>query len=93
MDNKELYAEQQRIKKQAQDMREQDRQVADNLKSQNIRLEMLITNYRLGKQWARIMWRVEQVERIKRGWVRLIGLFSWKKLDKPQPKDLTSQNL
>ena len=74
-------------------MREQDKQVADNLKSQNIRLEMLITNYRLGKQWGRIMWRVEQVERVKRGWVRFTGLFSWKKLDKPKSGVVTSPTL
>ena len=69
-------------------MREQDKAVADNLKSQNIRLEMLITNYRLGKQWARIMKRVERIEKIKAVWNRVIGLFK-KKLDKPQPKELT----
>ncbi len=73
-------------------MREQDKQVADNLKSQNIRLEMLIQNYRLGKQWARIMWRVEQVERVKSGWKRVIGVFK-KKLDKPKSKELTSPTL
>lgn len=73
--DKELYAEQQRIRKQSQEMREQDRQVADNLKSQNIRLEMLITNYRLGKQWARIMRRVERIEKVKRGWKWLTKVF------------------
>lgn len=56
-------------------MREQDKAVADNLRSQNARLDMLITNYRLNKQWKRIMFRMQVIEKVKSLWKRLMKVF------------------
>ena len=63
---KEIEQKQAEIRRQQKFAREQDEMIHKNLQNQNARLEMLVRNYKLNRQWNMIQWRFRWIERIKR---------------------------